>query len=172
VAVKLSPYFTSLPNLAARLEKAGAAGLVLFNRFYQPDFDIYSREVIPTLELSSSQELRLRLHWVATLYGQVHADLAVTGGVHTTFDAIKALLAGACVVQMTAALLQQGVRHLECLRQELGRWLADNGWASVRDLRGQMSRGRVADPGVFDRVNYLQIVTSHRPHPPKGGGGH
>jgi dihydroorotate dehydrogenase (fumarate) len=172
VAVKLGPYFTSLPNMAARLEKAGAAGLVLFNRFYQPDFDIYSREITPTLELSSSQELRLRLHWVATLYGQLHADLAVTGGVHTTFDAVKALLAGACVIQMTAALLQHGIRHLERVRQELGRWLADNDWVAVRDLRGQMSRDRVPDPGVFERVNYLQIITSHKPHSPKGSGGH
>src|SRR5262245_61557258 len=94
VAVKLSPYFTSLPNVASRLGQAGADGLVLFNRFYQPDFDVYSREITPTLELSTSQELRLRLHWVATLFGQLRADLAVTGGVHTVFDVVKALLAG------------------------------------------------------------------------------
>jgi dihydroorotate dehydrogenase (fumarate) len=169
VAVKLSPYFTSLPNLAVRLEQAGAAGLVLFNRFYQPDFDVYSREITPTLELSTSQELRLRLHWVATLFGQLRADLAVTGGVHTVFDVIKGLLAGARVVLMASALLQHGIGYLGRVRQDLGRWLGDNGCASVRDLQGQMSRRRVADPDVFERVNYLQVLTAYQP--PKAGKG-
>jgi dihydroorotate dehydrogenase (fumarate) len=100
VAVKLSPYFTSLPNLAWRLDQAGAAGLVLFNRFYQPDINIYEQEITPTLELRTSQELRLRLHWVATLFGHLRADLAATGGVHDVFDVVKALLAGARVVMM------------------------------------------------------------------------
>jgi dihydroorotate dehydrogenase (fumarate) len=165
VAVKLSPYFTSLPNLACRLDQAGADGLVLFNRFYQPDFDVYSREIRPTLELSTSQELRLRLHWLATLFGRLRADLAATGGVHTVFDVLKALLAGARVVMMTSALMQHGIAYLGRVRQELGRWLADNGCASVRQLQGQMSRGSVADPAVFERVNYLQVVTSCRPDP-------
>jgi dihydroorotate dehydrogenase (fumarate) len=165
VAVKLSPYFTSLPNLAARLEQAGAAGLVLFNRFYQPDFDVYSREITPTLELSTSQELRLRLHWVATLFGQLRADLAVTGGVHTVFDVVKALLAGARVVEMASALLQHGIGYLGRVRQDLGRWLGDNGYASVRDVQGQLSRRRVADPAVFERVNYMQVLSSYGPQP-------
>ena len=171
VAVKLSPYFTSLPNMAARLEQAGANGLVLFNRFYQPDFDVYSREITPTLELSNSQELRLRLHWVATLFGQVGADLAVTGGAHTVFDVIKALLAGARVVMMASALLQQGIGYLQRVRQDLRRWLGDNGYASVQAIQGQLSRRRVEDPGVFERVNYMQVVTSYKPQPPKGGKG-
>jgi dihydroorotate dehydrogenase (fumarate) len=165
IAVKLSPYFTSLPNLAVRLEQAGANGLVLFNRFYQPDFDVYSREITPTLELSTSQELHLRLHWVATLFGQLRADLAVTGGAHTVFDVIKALLAGAQVVMMASALLQHGIGYLGRVRQDLDRWLADNGCASVRDIRGQMSRRQVADPAVFERVNYMQVITSHKPRP-------
>jgi dihydroorotate dehydrogenase (fumarate) len=169
VAVKLSPYFTSLPNLAVRLEQAGAAGLVLFNRFYQPDFDVYSREITPTLELSTSQELRLRLHWVATLFGHLRADLAVTGGVHNVFDVIKGLLAGARVIMMASALMQHGIGYLGRVRQDLGRWLGDNGCASVRDLQGQMSRRRVADPAVFERVNYMQVLTSYRP--PKAGKG-
>src|SRR5262249_34423788 len=132
VAVKLHPYFTSLPNMAARLCEAGADGLVLFNRFYQPDFDVYSRDITPTLELSTSQELRLRLHWVATLFGHVRADLAITGGVHTVFDAVKGLMVGARVVMMTSALLQHGISHLARVRADLGRWLADNGCESVR----------------------------------------
>jgi dihydroorotate dehydrogenase (fumarate) len=161
VAVKLSPYFTSLPNLACRLDQAGADGLVLFNRFYQPDFDVYSREITPTLELSTSQELRLRLHWVATLVGHLRADLAVTGGVHTVFDVLKALLAGARVVMMTSALMKHGIGYLGRVRQELGRWLADNRCESVGQIQGQMSRRSVADPAVFERVNYLQVVISN-----------
>jgi dihydroorotate dehydrogenase (fumarate) len=165
VAVKLSPYFTSLPNLANRLEQAGADGLVLFNRFYQPDFDVYAREVTPTLELSTSAELRLRLHWLATLFGHLRADLAATGGVHTVFDVVKALLAGARVVLMASALIQHGIGYLNRLRLELDRWLADNGCASVSQIQGQMSRRSVADPAVFERVNYMQVVTSYQPRP-------
>jgi dihydroorotate dehydrogenase (fumarate) len=169
VAVKLSPYFSSLPNLACRLEKAGADGLVLFNRFYQPDFNIYSREVTPTLHLSTSEELRLRLHWLATLFGHLRADLAATGGVHTVFDVVKALLAGARVVMMTSALMQHGIAYLGRVRKELERWLADNGWESVQQVQGQMSRRSVSDPAVFERVNYMQVVTSYQP-PPHGTG--
>jgi dihydroorotate dehydrogenase (fumarate) len=161
VAVKLSPYFTSLPNLAWRLEQAGADGLVLFNRFYQPDINIYAREITPTLELSTSQELRLRLHWVATLFGHLRADLATTGGVHTVFDVVKALLAGARVVMMTSALMQHGIDYLERVRHDLERWLGDNGWQSARQIQGQLSRRAVADPAVFERVNYMQVVTAH-----------
>jgi dihydroorotate dehydrogenase (fumarate) len=163
VAVKLSPYFTSLPNLAWRLDQAGANGLVLFNRFYQPDINIYAREITPTLELSTTQELRLRLHWLATLFGHLRADLAATGGVHTVFDVVKALLAGARVVMMTSALMQHGIGYLERVRQELGRWLGDNGWQSVRQIQGQLSRRAVPDPAVFERVNYMQVVTSFKP---------
>jgi dihydroorotate dehydrogenase (fumarate) len=165
VAVKLSPYFTSLPNLAWRLDQAGADGLVLFNRFYQPDINIYEREVTPTLELSTSQELRLRLHWVATLFGHLRADLAATGGVHDVYDVVKALLAGARVVMMASALMQHGIGHLERVRHDLGRWLGDNGWESVRQIQGQLSRRAVADPAVYERVNYMQVVTSYKPDP-------
>jgi dihydroorotate dehydrogenase (fumarate) len=163
VAVKLSPYFTSLPNLAWRLDQAGANGLVLFNRFYQPDINIYERAITPTLDLSTPAELRLRLHWVATLFGQIRADLAVTGGVHEVYDVVKALLVGARVVMMTSALMQHGIAHLERVRKEVSRWLGDNGWKSVRDIQGQLSRRAVADPGVYERVNYMQIVTSCKP---------
>jgi dihydroorotate dehydrogenase (fumarate) len=169
VAVKLSPYFTSLPNLAWRLDQAGAEGLVLFNRFYQPDIDIYVREITPTLELSTSQELRLRLHWLATLFGQLRADLAATGGVHTVFDVVKALLAGARVVMMTSALMQHGIDYLQRVQQDLGRWLRDNGWQSVRQIQGQLSRHAVPDPAVFERVNYMQVMTSYKPDPQAAG---
>lgn len=169
IAVKLSPYFTSLPNLACRLEEAGANGLVLFNRFYQPDFDIYNREITPTLELSSSQELRLRLHWVATLFGKLRGDLAATGGVHTVFDVVKALLAGARVVMMASALMQHGIIHLSHIKQELSRWLGDNGWESVSQIEGLLSRQAVADPAVFERMNYMQIVTSYKPQARQAG---
>jgi dihydroorotate dehydrogenase (fumarate) len=165
MAVKLSPYFTSLPNLAWRLDQAGADGLVLFNRFYQPDINIYDRRITPTLELSTPEELRLRLHWVATLFGQLRADLAATGGVHDVFDVVKALLAGARVVLMTSALMRHGLAHLERVREDLGRWLADNGWKSVREIQGQLSRQAVADPAVYERVNYMQVVTSYKPDP-------
>jgi dihydroorotate dehydrogenase (fumarate) len=165
VAVKLSPYFTSLPNLAWRLDQAGADGLVLFNRFYQPDINIYEREITPTLELSTSQELRLRLHWVATLFGHLRADLAATGGVHDVYDVVKALLAGARVVMMTSALMQHGVAYLDRVLEDLGRWLASNDCKSVRQIQGQLSRRAVADPAVFERVNYMQVVTSYKPAP-------
>jgi len=168
VAVKLSPYFTSLPNLAVRLDQAGADALVLFNRFYQPDINIYDQAVTPTLELSTPQELRLRLHWIAALFGKMRADLAATGGVHDVFDVVKALLAGARVVMMTSALLRHGVGHLERVRQDLKRWLADNGWKSVQDIQGRLSRQAVADPAVYERVNYMQVVTSYQPEP-RGG---
>jgi dihydroorotate dehydrogenase (fumarate) len=165
VAVKLSPYFTSLPNLAWRLDQAGANGLVLFNRFYQPDINIYSREITPTLELSTSQELRLRLHWVATLFGCVRADLAATGGVHDVYDVVKALLAGARVVMMTSALMHHGLGHLVRVQEDLGRWLGSNGFKSVLQIQGQLSRRAVADPAVFERVNYMHVITSHKPGP-------
>jgi dihydroorotate dehydrogenase (fumarate) len=167
VAVKLSPYFTSLPNLAWRLDQAGANGLVLFNRFYQPDINIYERAITPTLELSTSHELRLRLHWVATLFANLRADLAATGGVHDVYDVVKALLAGARVVMMTSALMRHGIAHLARVQDDLGRWLGANGYKSVLQIQGQLCRRAVADPAVFERVNYMQVVTSYKPdrHP-------
>jgi dihydroorotate dehydrogenase (fumarate) len=171
VAVKLSPYFTSLPNLAWRLDQAGADGLVLFNRFYQPDINIYEQAITPTLDLSTSQELRLRLHWVATLFGQLRADLAATGGVHDVYDVVKALLAGARVVMMTSALMHHGIAYLDRVRHDLGRWLGDNGWKSVAEIQGQLSRRAVADPAVYERVNYMQVVTSYTPDPHRSRGG-
>ena len=111
------------------------------------------------------------MHWVATLFGHLRADLAATGGVHDVYDVVKALLAGARVVMMTSALMQHGLAHLERIRQDLGRWLGDNGWKSVRDIQGRLSRRAVADPAVYERVNYLQVLTSYRPDPHGTRGG-
>jgi dihydroorotate dehydrogenase (fumarate) len=165
VAVKLSPYFTSLPNLAWRLDQAGADGLVLFKHLYQPDINIYEKAITPTLELSTSQELRLRLHWLATLFGHLRADLAATGGVHDVYDVVKVLLAGARVVMMTSALMQHGTAYLDRVRYDLGRWLGDNGWKSVLEIQGQLSQRAIDDPAVYEWVNYMQVVTSYKPDP-------
>ena len=114
---------------------------------------------------STSQELRLRLHWVATLFGHLRADLAATGGVHDVYDVVKALLAGARVVMMTSALMRHGIAYLERVRQDLRRWLGDNGWKSALQIQGKLSRRAVADPAVYERVNYMQVVTSYKPDP-------
>jgi dihydroorotate dehydrogenase (fumarate) len=167
LTVKLAPFFTSIPNMANRLEQAGANGLVLFNRFYQPDFDLDQRGILPTLTLSNSQELLLRLHWVAVLYGHLKADLAITGGVHTAQDVVKALMAGARVTTLTSVLLQKGIGYLVELRNDLLRWLGDHGFHSVQEIQGHMSRQAVADPDAFERANYLQVLSSYRPRPPE-----
>jgi dihydroorotate dehydrogenase (fumarate) len=161
VAVKLSPFFTAPVDFARRLGAAGADGLVLFNRFYQPDFDLEALEVVPSLRLSDPSELPLRLHWTAILYGSVTADLAITGGVHSGTDAIKAMMAGARVAMLTSALLKHGVDHLKKVRAEMVRWMEDHGYAAVRLMQGSMSLRSVADPGAFQRANYLKVLRSY-----------
>ena len=161
VAVKLGPSFTALAHLAQRLDQAGASALVLFNRFYQPDFDLERLEVVPSLALSSPQELPLRLHWVAILFGHIAADLAVTGGVHRGADAIKAMLAGARVAMTASALLQHGVGHLAVLRREMTEWLEAHEYDSVEQMQGSMSYRAVADPAAFERANYMKVLGSY-----------
>ena len=161
VAVKLSHFLTAPANLAGRLDVAGANGLVLFNRFYQPDFDIEQMEVIPRLALSHSQELLLRLHWVAIIYGRVQSDLAITGGVHTAEDVIKSIMAGAKVAMMTSALLQKGVRHASSVIAELVRWMEEHQYASIQQMRGSMSYRSAPDPAAFERVNYMRTLSSY-----------
>jgi dihydroorotate dehydrogenase (fumarate) len=161
LAVKLSPFFTAPVALARRLTAAGADALVLFNRFYQPDFDLEALEVVPSLRLSDPSELLLRLHWTAILYGNVSADLAITGGVHSGTDAIKALMAGARVAMLTSALLKHGIDHLKKVRAELVRWMEEHGYEAVRLMQGSMSLLRVADPGAFQRANYLKVLRSY-----------
>ncbi len=160
VSVKLNPFYTSLPNFAASLTAAGAKGLVLFNRFYQPDLDIDALEVVPTLELSTSAELRLPLRWIAILYGKLQADLALTSGVHTGKDAVKALMAGSQVVMMTSALVHEGAGHAVKVLEELTTWMANREYTSVDQMRGALSQKGVANPAAFERANYLQVLTS------------
>ncbi len=161
VAVKLGPYFTSVPNIAERLQLAGAGALVLFNRFYQPDFDLETLTVTPNLKLSTSDELRLRLHAAALLSGRLDIDLAITGGVHTPEDAIKSVLAGAHVVMLTSALLQRGIGYLRELENGLVHWMQDHEYESVNQMRGAMSARSVAEPQVFQRANYLKVLGSY-----------
>jgi dihydroorotate dehydrogenase (fumarate) len=161
VAVKLGPYFSSLAAFGRDLNETGVDGIVLFNRFYQPDFDLDRLEVVPSLTLSDSSELLLRLHWVAILYGYVSADLAVTGGVHTARDALKAVMAGASVAMMTSALLKRGVDHLAVVRSEMFQWMEEHGYESIRQMRGSMSLRSVAEPAAFERANYMKVLRSY-----------
>jgi dihydroorotate dehydrogenase (fumarate) len=161
IAVKMSHFFSAPANMALRLADAGANGLVLFNRFYQPDFDIEELEVVPTLTLSRPTELLLRLHWVAILFGSVEADLAVTGGVHSATDIVKCVMAGANVAMMTSALLQNGIGHAAAVIRELRRWLDDHEYESVGQMRGSMSRRSAPDPTAFERANYMRVLSSY-----------
>ncbi len=161
VAVKLGPYFSSMVNMARRLEASGADGLVLFNRFYQPDFDLESLEVVPNLILSNQYELLLRLNWIAVLYGNVKPDLALTGGVHTATDVVKAMMAGAKVAMMTSALLRKGISYLDTLVTELLVWLGDHEYDSIRQMQGSMSRNSVPQPQAFERANYMKVLSSY-----------
>ena len=161
VAVKLGHSFTAMANLARRLDQAGANALVLFNRFYQPDFDLERLEAVPTLTLSRSHELLLRIHWVAILYGHIRADLAVTGGVHTAHDVLKAMMAGARVAMMTSALLENGIGHLRTVRAGLLGWMEEHEYASIRQMQGSMSYRSVANPAAFERANYMKVLSSY-----------
>ena len=161
VAVKIGAYFSSLAHMAKRLDDAGADALVLFNRFYQPDFDIDNLEVVPNLLLSTSHELLLRLNWVAILFGHIKSDLCVTGGVHTAADVLKAMMAGARVVAMTSALLRNGIGHLATLRRDMLAWMEEHEYQSIRQMQGSMSQKSVADPSVFQRANYVRVLSSY-----------
>ena len=161
VAVKIGAYFSSLPNTARRLDQAGADALVLFNRFYQLDFDLENLEVVPNLILSTPHELLLRLNWVAVLYGKIQADLAVTGGVHTGLDVLKSMMAGARVAMMTSALLKHGIGHLATMRAEIVKWMEDHEYESIQQMQGSMSQRAVADPSAFQRANYVKVLSSY-----------
>lgn len=160
VAVKLSPFYSALPHFAARLDRAGANGLVLFNRFYQPDIDIEALEFAPTLHLSDSSELLPRLHWLAILSGRVSASLAVTGGVHTGVDAIKSVMAGAHAVQMVSALLRNGPPHLQTVREEMERWMEEHAYESLQQMHGSMNFLHCPNPTGLERTNYMHILKS------------
>ena len=161
LAVKLSPFVTALPNFARRLTEAGARGIVLFNRFYQPDFDLEELEVVPNLVLSNSNELRLPLRWIAILYGRVQADFALTSGVHTPEDLVKSIMAGASVAMTASALLHNGIDHAQDLLTGFQSWLEEHEYDSVEQMKGSMSQQAVAEPAAFERANYMKVLSSY-----------
>ena len=163
LAVKLSPFFTSVPHLATRLQAAGADGLVLFNRFYQPDLDLECLEATPRLQLSDSSELLLRLRLLAVLSANVDTSLAVSGGVHNSYDALKAVAAGADGVQVVSALLRYGPAYLGVVREGMANWLEEHQYDSLRQLHRSMNLRRCPDPQAFERGNYVRILQSWRP---------
>jgi len=163
VAMKLSPFFSSVSNMAKRMVTEGASGLVLFNRFYQPDFDLESLEVAPRLVLSNSNELRLPLRWVAILYGRILADFAITTGIHNAEDVLKGLMAGAKVTMMASELLQNGVRRIKEILSEMEAWMDEHEYESVAQMIGSMSQKNCAEPAAFERANYMKILDSYRP---------
>jgi dihydroorotate dehydrogenase (fumarate) len=161
VAVKVAPYFSAMANMAARLRKAGASGLVLFNRFMQPDILLEELEVAPHLVLSTSDELRLALRWIAILRGRVDASLAATGGAHTPDDVLKLLLAGADCVMLASSLLSKGPRHVDTLVRGVHAWMAEREYTSVEQMKGSLSQQSCPDPDAFERANYMKALKSY-----------
>jgi dihydroorotate dehydrogenase (fumarate) len=162
VALKIGPFFSSMANMAQQFDQAGADALVLFNRFYQPDFDLENMTVASTLNLSTPEDIRLPLCWIAILHGRLQASLAATTGVHTVREVAKYLLAGADVVMTTAALLKKGIQHLTTLVEDLDNWLEENEYESVRQMKGVLSQKSVADPAAFERANYIKILEKYK----------
>ena len=161
VAIKLSPFFSNMAAMARQLDAAGADGLVLFNRFYQPDIDLERLEVWPHVHLSTPQALRLPLRWIGILHGRIAADMAATGGVHDAADVVKLLLVGARVTMMTSALLRHGIDYLRLVEQRLQSWLEDHEYESVRQLQGSLSQRHAPDPGAFERAQYVRALHSY-----------
>lgn len=160
IALKLSPFFTSIPHMARRFAEAGADALVLFNRFYQPDFDLEELEVVPNLELSTSHELRLPLRWIAILYGRIKADFALTSGVHSAQDVLKAMMAGASVAMTTSALLSRGIEHITHILTDMQQWMEEHEYESIALMKGSMSQLAVAEPAAFERANYMKALNT------------
>jgi dihydroorotate dehydrogenase (fumarate) len=162
VAIKLSPYFSSFANLAEKLDLIGVDGLVLFNRFYQPDIDLENLEVNPNILLSTPQAMRLPLQWIAILYGKVKANLAATSGIHTHEDVLKMLMAGADVSMMCSALLIHGPNLISKVLENLNRWMSDNEYESVKQMKGSMSYKSIKDPAAYERANYMKALHSYK----------
>ncbi len=162
VAMKLSPYFSSMPNMAKKLDDAGADALVLFNRFYQPDIDLADLEVVPNLELSSSFEMRLPLRWIAILYGRIKANLAASTGIHTHEDVIKMLMAGADITCLCSELLGNGINRISEILKDLEKWMEEREYESVEQMKGSMSQKSVADPAAFERANYMKALNNYK----------
>ena len=165
VAVKLSPFFTAIPNMAKRLVEAGARGLVLFNRFYQPDIDIESLEVVPNLVLSTSTELRLPLRWIAILYGKVKADLALTSGVHSGTEVIKSALAGASAIMLASELLHNGANRIPAILAEVETWMSGHEYDSYQQMMGSLSQKSIPEPAAYERANYIKTLKSFKTLP-------
>ncbi|MCP4426824.1 MAG: dihydroorotate dehydrogenase-like protein [Chloroflexi bacterium] len=162
VAMKLNPYFSAMANMASRLADAGADGLVLFNRFYQPDLDTEELEVVPNLVLSNSHEMRLPLRWIAVLYGRIQSDLALTTGVHTVEDVVKGLMAGAKVTMMASELLQNGIGRINEMLIGLETWLIEHEYDSIAQMQGSLSQINCAEPAAFERANYMRVLSSYK----------
>ena len=165
LAVKLSPYITSLPNFAKRLVDAGANGLVLFNRFYQPDFDLDELDIVHNLDLSTSADMRLPLRWISILYGKVHADFALTSGVHTATDVIKAMMAGAKVTMTASTLLNHGEQAVGEILGGVEAWMKEREYESIEQMQGSMAQKNVREPAAFERANYMKVLGSWRELP-------
>jgi len=165
LAVKLSPFFTSIPNISKRLVEAGANGLVLFNRFYQPDLDLENLEVTPNLVLSTSNELRLPLRWIAILYGQIKTDLALTSGIHTAEDVLKACMAGASVAMTASELLANGIDRVPAILADMENWMTGHEYESIKQMKGSLSQKAVKEPAVFERANYMKVLNSFKTLP-------
>lgn len=165
LAVKLSPYITSLPNFAKRLVDAGANGLVLFNRFYQPDFDLDELDIIHNLDLSTSADMRLPLRWISILYGKVNADFALTSGVHTATDVIKAMMAGAKVTMTASTLLNHGEQAVGGILGGVEAWMKEREYESIEQMQGSMAQKNVREPAAFERANYMKVLGSWRELP-------
>lgn len=162
IAVKISPFFSGLSHMAQQLDKEGANGLVLFNRFYQPDIDLETMEVRPSVILSTPQAMRLPLRWIAILYNKVKANLAATSGIHTAEDVLKMLMAGADVTMMCSAILKHGPEHIKNVLQDMERWMTENEYVSVKQMKGSMSQKSIADPTAFERANYMKSLHSYK----------
>jgi dihydroorotate dehydrogenase (fumarate) len=165
VAVKLSPFLTAIPNVATRIAKAGAKGLVLFNRFYQPDIDLENLEVVPNLVLSNSNDMRLPLRWIAILYGRIQADLALTSGIHTALDVLKAMMAGANVAMITSELLQKGFGRIPEILENIEDWMVEHEYDSIHQMQGSLSQKTVREPAAFERANYMKALQSFKTLP-------
>jgi dihydroorotate dehydrogenase (fumarate) len=162
VAMKLSPFFTSTANMAKRLDNAGADALVMFNRFYQPDFDLEKLEVVPNLVLSTNWEMRLPLRWIAILFGQIKASLALTSGVHNSTDVIKSMMAGADVAMMASELLMNGIGRTNEILEGVKSWMEENEYESIEQMKGSMSQKSVQEPAAFERANYMKTLQSYK----------
>ncbi len=162
VAIKLSPFFSSMSNMAVKLDQAGADALVLFNRFYQPDFDLEKLEVVPNLMLSTNWEMRLPLRWIAILYGNIKANLAATSGIHNHIDALKVMMAGSDVAMVCSELLVNGVGRIKEILKGMEEWMEKNEYDSIQTMKGSMSQKAIAEPAAFERANYMKLLHSYK----------